>query len=224
MTMEPPPPSPPPAPPPPPSGAAQPADFTVGEAVGYGSGAFWKNLGPMALIAVVVFAINIAFAARSGRESIPTRRRSIIQLASFLVGMLITLGWMRVALEITRGVKPEVGDLFKASGYGVYILATILFYIGAVIGFILLIVPGIIFVATFGFYGFVIAERGDGVGDHRVSEAVGGGHTWPPLAPVRAHDRVVPDQHRGAARVRDRRDLHVGDHAHRLGVHLPQAQ
>ena len=180
MTMEPPPPSPPPPPPPPPSGTGQPADFTVGEAVGYGWGAFWKNLGPMALIAVVVFAINIAFSA-VGQGVDSNAAKIIIQLASFLVGMLITLGWMRVALEITRGVKPEVGDLFKASGYGVYILATILFYIGAVIGFILLIVPGIIFVATFGFYGFVIAERGDGVGvteSLKRSAEVTRGHRW----------------------------------------------
>ena len=61
-------------------------------------------------------------------------------------------------------MKPEVGDLFKVDGYGPYILASMLFVLGFDVGLILCIVPGIIFAATFGFYGFVIVERGDGVG------------------------------------------------------------
>jgi hypothetical protein len=89
--------------------------------------------------------------------------RVLVQIIGNLVGLLITLGWLRVALGITNGVKPELADVFKAEGYGIFLLASILFYIGTVIGLILLIIPGIIFIATFGFYGFVIAERGDGV-------------------------------------------------------------
>ncbi len=78
-------------------------------------------------------------------------------------------------------MKPELGDVFRAQGYGPFIGATILFYIGAVIGFLLLIVPGIIFVATFGFYGFVIAERGDDVGVIESLQRSGNitrGHRW----------------------------------------------
>jgi len=134
----------------------------------------------MVLIAIVVFLIQVVFSA-IGNASDSTGIRVVFQLIGTLVSLLITLGWFRVALEITNGVKPEVGDVFKAQGYGPFILASILFYIGAVIGFILLIVPGIVFVATFGFYGFVIAQRGDGVG---VTEAlqrsaeITRGHRW----------------------------------------------
>ena len=78
--------------------------------------------------------------------------------------MLLALGWIRVSLDVTRGTKPEVGDLFKFDGYGPYIGASILFAIGFYVGLILCIVPGIIFAVAFGFYGFVIAERGEGVG------------------------------------------------------------
>lgn len=179
MTMEPPPP-PPPSSPPPPAGDPRPAAISVGDAVGYGWGAYWKNVGPMLLIALVVFAINVVFSVIGGSID-STFAKVLLQLASSLVGLLITLGWMRVALEITRGVRPEVGDLFQASGYGPFIVASILFYIGAVIGFILLIVPGIIFIATFGFYGFVIAERGDGVGimeSLQRSAEITRGHRW----------------------------------------------
>jgi len=178
MSMEPPL----PPPPPPPDGRAQssPASFGIGEALSYGWNSYWKNVGPMVLIAIVVFLIQVVFSA-IGNASDSTGIRVVFQLIGTLVSLLITLGWFRVALEITNGVKPEVGDVFKAQGYGPFILASILFYIGAVIGFILLIVPGIVFVATFGFYGFVIAQRGDGVG---VTEAlqrsaeITRGHRW----------------------------------------------
>ncbi len=179
MSMEPPP----PPPPPPPGGTWQsssPASFGIGDALSYGWKSYWKNVGPMVLIAIVVFLIQAVFSA-IGNASDSTGIRVVFQLIGTLVSLLITLGWFRVALEITNGVKPEVGDVFKAQGYGPFILASILFYIGAVIGFILLIVPGIIFVATFGFYGFVIAQRGDGVGvieSLQRSAEITRGHRW----------------------------------------------
>jgi uncharacterized membrane protein len=134
----------------------------------------------MLLIAVVVVAIQVAFGAIANSID-STFLRILVQLVGNLVGLLITLGWLRVALEITNGVKPELGDVFKAEGYGVFLVASILFYIGAVIGFILLIVPGIIFVATFGFYGCVVAQRGDGVGvieSLQRSADLTRGHRW----------------------------------------------
>src|SRR5207248_6995711 len=105
MSMEPPP----PPPPPPPS---SPASFGIGDALSYGWNAYWKNVGPMLLIAVVVVAIQIVFSAiANGIDS--TFPRVLVQLIGNLVGLLITLGWLRVALEVTNGVKPELGDVFK---------------------------------------------------------------------------------------------------------------
>jgi uncharacterized membrane protein len=127
-----------------------------------------------------VFAVQLAFSALSSSLD-SGAARLLLEIVGNLVSLLITLGWMRVALEITNGVKPEIGDVFKAQGYWPFILASILFFIGTVIGLILLVVPGLIFVATFGFYGFVIAQRGDGVGvleSLQRSHEVTRGHRW----------------------------------------------
>ena len=161
MSMEPPPP--PPPPPPSPGGAPSPGSISVGDAVSYGWNAYWKNVGPMVVIAIVVIAINIVVGLiAQATDSIVFQ--IIIQFIGFLVSMLLALGWIRVSLDVTRGAKPEVGDLFKFDGYGPYIGASILFGLGFYIGLILCIVPGIIFAVAFGFYGFVIAERGEGMG------------------------------------------------------------
>ena len=175
MSMEPPPP-----PPGEPLRGPSPAAFTVGDAVSYGWSVYWKNVGPLLLIAVVVFAIQLVFSV-IGNVFDSVAGQIVFGVLGALLSLLITLGWMRVAVEITRGVRPEIGDVFKARGYGAFILASILFYIGALIGFILLIVPGIIFVVVFGFYGFVIAERGDDVGvteSLQRSADITRGHRW----------------------------------------------
>ena len=80
----------------------------------------------MVVIALVVIAINIVIGLiAQATDSIALQ--VIIQFIGFLVSMLIALGWIRVSLDVTRGVKPEVGDLFKFDGYGPYIGASILF-------------------------------------------------------------------------------------------------
>jgi uncharacterized membrane protein len=184
MTMEPPPPPPPPPapPPPPPAGGARGyGEFSVGDAISYGWGAYWKNVGPLLLIAVVILAINILFSAIGGGMG-SGAGRVVWTVIGDLVGLLLSLGWLRVSLEITKGVRPQVPDLFHFPGFGTFLLASILFFIGAVIGFVLLIVPGIIFVVIFGFYGFVIAERENNVGvleSLQRSADITRGHRWP---------------------------------------------
>jgi hypothetical protein len=124
---------------------------------------YWKNVGTLVVVALVVVGIEVVFGIIAN-EVENVALQIIVQFVGTLVGMLVSLGWLRVSLEITRGVKPEVGDLFRAQGYWPYLFASILFAIGFYVGLLLLIVPGIIFACVFGFYGFVIAERGERAG------------------------------------------------------------
>jgi uncharacterized membrane protein len=157
MTTEPPPP--PSVPPGPPAGASP---VSVGDAVSYGWAAYWKNVGPMLVILLIIAAVHVLFGL-AGEAVDSLVGRILLQLAAWLIGLFLALGLFRVALEITRGVQPEVGDLFKAEGYAPYIVASILFGIGFFIGLLLFVIPGIIFAVVFGFYGFVAAERGNDV-------------------------------------------------------------
>ena len=167
MSMEPPPPPAPPPPPPPPGPPptdGTPADLNVGDAIGYGWEVYWKNVGTLVVIALVIVAIEVVVGIIGSAIGGGIAVQVVVQFFGWIIGMLLAFGWLRVSLEITRGVRPEIGDLFKMEGYGPYLLASILFAIGFYVGLLLLIVPGIIFACVFGFYGFVIVERGDGVG------------------------------------------------------------
>jgi uncharacterized membrane protein len=134
----------------------------IGDAIGYGWAAYWKNVGPMLVIVLIIAAVHVAFGV-VGDEVDSLAGRILLQLAAWLIGLFLALGLFRVALEITRGVQPEIGDLFKSEGYAPYIVASILFGIGFFVGLLLFVIPGIIFAVVFGFYGFVAAERGNDV-------------------------------------------------------------
>ena len=154
--------------------------MSVGDAVSYGWSAYWKNVGPMVVIALVIFGINLVFSA-IGRASDSFAFQLLFQLIGWLIGLFLALGWFRVALEITRGTRPEVGDVFKAEGYGPYIVASIVFGIGFFIGLILFVIPGIIFAVVFGFYGFVAAEQGNAavaMDTLKRSADITRGHRW----------------------------------------------
>jgi len=166
MSMEPPPPPPPPpTPPQPPSGpsyggapGSQPV--SIGDAVSYGWGAYWKNVGPMIAIVLIIVAIEVVFSLiGSAFDSVAAQ--IIFGLVGWLLGLFLGLGLFRISLEITQGRTPAIAEVFRTEGYGPYIVASILFGIGFYIGLILCIIPGIIFAVVFGFYGFVAAEQGN---------------------------------------------------------------
>jgi len=75
------------------------------------------------------------------------------------VGFILAMGLIRCTLAVVKGQTPEVSMLFETPGLGSYIIASILFGIMFFIGFILCIIPGIIFAVVYHFYGYVIVEN-----------------------------------------------------------------
>jgi uncharacterized membrane protein len=160
----PPPPAPPPAPPPPPppgevsrvEGSSAP--FGIGECVSYGWKAYWKNLGPLLLITLVIIVIDVVISGigqATGNRAIAV----IFSLIGWIVGLLLAFGLIRATIAVTKGEKPEVAMLFQTDGFGPYIIASILFGIATFIGLILCIIPGLIFAVVYHFYGYAIVEN-----------------------------------------------------------------
>jgi len=156
------------------------APFSVGAAVGFGWNAYWKNLGPMFVITLVIIAVQ-AVVGIPGNVSGKPVVVFVLSVVSWIVGLLLSLGLIRASLAVTRGEKPEIGMLFQGHNFGVYVVASILFGIGATIGLILLVVPGIIFLIAFQFYGYVISEAPEGIGAGdalRRAADITRGHRW----------------------------------------------
>ncbi|MDX2226273.1 MAG: DUF4339 domain-containing protein [Verrucomicrobiae bacterium] len=83
-------------------------------------------------------------------------------IACWLVGGFMTVGVWKVILSAVDGRTPEIGDMFKDIGDFKNILMTGLVYlvigIMSVIGFLFLVVPGMIVQALFGFWALLVVD------------------------------------------------------------------
>jgi hypothetical protein len=164
------PPAVPPPPPPPVPGAAP---FQVGDAFNYGWKKFQEYLGPILIAMVLFIVINIAvnligslFIGGIGEITDPddigigmffSFGYFVFGLLSALVSLLIQAAVVRGALDITKGERIELSTFLSTENLGQIILASILLAVGATIGFILCIVPGVILLFYSQFtYQFII--------------------------------------------------------------------
>lgn len=90
----------------------------------------------------------------------------ISQIISQVVSLFLLLGWTRITLNLASGKEAEVGQLFSQGGKLLTMVgASILYYLGVVVGLVLLIVPGVYFALRFGQYTMAIVDRDLGVMD-----------------------------------------------------------
>ncbi len=184
-----PPPPPPGTPPPPPPGTPPPGSgwgqapaagsFRVGEAISYGWTVYWQNAGPMIVLALVIFGVNMAIGL-AGSNFDNATSQVLLNIISFLIGIILAMGLIRASLAVVSGGTPAVAMLFLTEGFGAYFLASILVGIGVVLGMIALIVPGIILAIMWHFFGYVIVEDpSTGALDAmRRSAEITRGHRW----------------------------------------------
>jgi hypothetical protein len=177
---QPPPPPPPQAPPPPPPPPQMPPTpptqqpFGIGAAISYGWTKYWQNIGPLILITIIILLIGGAVSGVTTAigNALPrikftsgTTTYSIgvgfilFQIVNLVVSAVLAMGLIRATLAVAEGRKPDPSMLFQSEGLGPYIVASILVAIGVIIGFILLIVPGIILLILWHFFGYVIVEN-----------------------------------------------------------------
>jgi uncharacterized membrane protein len=168
----------PPPPPPPPSQpwgggypTAPPASyegalatpFTTGEAIGYGWRGFTQNVGPLLLLAFVVIAIQVILGIIGARLQ-TTVGIVLFNIVSAIVGYILTVGIIRAALAVVDGRRPEVGMLFRGQGVIDYILASIIVALAVTVGLVLCVIPGVIVMFLFQFYGYATVDESHRVG------------------------------------------------------------
>ncbi|MBI4599866.1 hypothetical protein HY732_03000 [Candidatus Uhrbacteria bacterium] len=81
-------------------------------------------------------------------------------IASFLLGVILQSGFIALALHIIDGAQPRFSDIFSQLPlFFRYLGATILYTIGVAIGLILLIVPGIYVMLTYGLWPYFLVDK-----------------------------------------------------------------
>jgi len=124
--------------------------FSIGEAIKFGWSTATSNLGLFIVALLIVCAISM----------FPVLFDSLVaMIVSGVLGMVVTLGIMRMSLKFVDGGRGELIDLFETIPFIVsYLVASIVVGVVAMIGFLLLVIPGIIFSVRLQFYAWAVID------------------------------------------------------------------
>ncbi len=133
--------------------------FTIGGAIREGWELTKMNLGFLLVYQVILYFLMWLFNGSSHTGF----QFSIIQLIGWIIIALGKMGFYNSALLLTKGLKPSFDQFYKNWRLFLsWMIASFIFGILFVIGFILLIFPGFYVATVFGFYPYFILDKGLG--------------------------------------------------------------
>ena len=148
--------TPPPPPPPPPAPGGSAEGFSAPEAIGFGWRKFTENVGPILIgvliVLVVTIVVNILAGIVSGGGGSPFGPDAMeFSVAGFLanlvstgVSVVLSAVFARAALDVVDGRPFDFMGAFGRLNFVNVLIASFLVAIIVTIGFILLVIPGLI--------------------------------------------------------------------------------
>ena len=142
-----------------------PTRLSVGDAISYGWSKFSANAGVwigFMLVAIVIeVVINFIFGGFDTSADF-TLWRAIGSVVAAIVSYLIQAAYVRGALHETDGIKPAFGSFFQFDNVAAVIIASVIVGLATTIGFVLLIIPGLVIMfLTWWTLPFVIDRNED---------------------------------------------------------------
>lgn len=155
--------------------------FSKQEAVKYGFEKTKKKLlFFFTLLVIVAFVFLLTQVVHSfGEADGGLLSLFIINIVSWVVNVLIGMGLTRITLDVVDDKKPKLTDLLHTKNFVSYVIGSIVRGLIAFVGFLLLIIPGIIFSIRLQFVTYLIIDRGMGPIDAiKKSWDMTRGQTW----------------------------------------------
>lgn len=140
--------------------------FSWEEAVKYGWRATLDHLGFFIKALIIVFVVSLSFsiATKMTKETMPVVS-FLANLTGTLFSLIFGIGWIKICLKICDKKEPVLGDLVSGITPGLmlrYSFASLLYALIFIGGFILLIIPGIIWLMQFMFCTYLVIDKGAG--------------------------------------------------------------
>lgn len=152
------------------------SSLDIGAAFGAGWRGFTANIGPLVVVALIVWVVTGAVNWLSTDTTGVIR--FLASVVSFFLGQLVAIVWISLALAIIDG-RPISGESLLPDGSTLisYIIASLIFTVMFGIGLLLLIIPGLIVAVVFGLYGWALVDKGLGpIESLRESSRLTAGH------------------------------------------------
>ncbi len=139
----------------------------VGASISYGWKKFTENVGPFIILMLAVFAVTLVIAIVQALVT-PNNSSSFIALiwtaavavVAYVLTFVVQAGVYRAGLGVTRGQTPSVSMMTQTDNIVPYFLTLLLVGIGAFIGFVLCIIPGIIWLIFTAYAPILALDKG----------------------------------------------------------------
>lgn len=147
----------------------------VGAAVSYGWSKFQLYAKEFIVLVLAVFVASVVAsligflvilpAASSDSALVSMLATSLVSVLIMAVAFIVQAGVYRAGLEVTKGRAPSLTMLTDTTNIGPYILTILLVSVGAFVGFVLCIIPGIIWLFLTAYAPLLALDKGMGPGD-----------------------------------------------------------
>lgn len=139
--------------------------FSKSEAIKFGFNFFKANISVFVKLALVVVAINIVMGLISSMFD-RTPINFLWGLVSLAISIVVQVGFTKIILDLHDGKPLSFSHLYTLYPLALKFLgASILYGFIVTVGFILLIIPGVIWALKFQFYSFLIVDKNIGIMD-----------------------------------------------------------
>lgn len=135
--------------------------FSMSQSIGFGWETMKANIGFFIGLLIVAFLIeNIpGTLGKFVRKDFPFLS-GVFYLAGWILSFVVQMGLIKVSLKFCDGVKGKLDDLLSSFDLLInFIAASILYALIIIGGFLLLIIPGIIWTVKFSLFPYFIVER-----------------------------------------------------------------
>jgi uncharacterized membrane protein len=139
----------------------------VGSSISYGWKKFTENVGPFIILMLAVFVVTILIAIvrtiltpSDASGFIALVWTAAIGVIAYILTFIVQAGVFRAGLGVTRGKAPSVSLLTETENIVPYFLTLLLVGIVAFFGFLLCIIPGIIWLIFTAYAPILALDKG----------------------------------------------------------------
>lgn len=147
--------------------------FSKKEAIKFGWGVmkshFWFFGAALVILTVIQAIPNILtyIGYRTGSSALAILMTAVsmtvFSWTVLVITLVINLGFIKIALQLHDNQPVQLSMLFSQYRFLIkYLLASIIYSLIVLVGFLLLIIPGIIFAIRFKYYSYLIVDQGLG--------------------------------------------------------------
>jgi len=151
--------------------------FSIKAALTFGWVQFKKNFWFLVFFTLASLVAQVVFGAEKGSPI----WIAVTQIIAMVVSTFSMMTFTRIGLKALKGEGFTWGQAFDINWnvFGVFILASVISSVVSAIGFVLLIIPGIIVAVRLSFFGFAIIEENlHAIDALKRSWALTKGHFW----------------------------------------------